>query len=662
MKETVDVTIDGLQTQASSRETILTVAKRLGIEIPTLCYLEGKTGLESCGLCMVEVEGRGHVIPACASKVQDGMVIHTHTESLRKGRQLALELLLSDHLGDCLAPCEVACPASINIPEFIRQIRYQDHAGAERSIREAIAFPGVLGRVCPKFCEGVCRRGEYDEPVSICSLKRFPADVVRSKQVQIPTRKPATGKHVVIVGGGIVGLSAAYYLLLEGHSCTVYEADSRLGGAIRNVIPQFRLPMEIVEEEIGCITGLGLEVHCNQTLGKDFSLEELRRRYDAVLLAIGASTENLPHYPGAEHGVPCSDFLQRVSHGQFPAVAGNVLVFGSGATALDTSRTLLRLGAEQVTLAMTPSLKSRLFFSPFVSFGLEEGVQILDETTLTSIERREDGSIRCGLLCPDGELWLEVSAVYLSGPMEPDLMLLESQGLKTTKHGVQVDRHHLSTNLPGVFAAGSIAQSGRYAVHGSASGKHAAHLIHRFLSGETQPEKEPINVRMHHVTEAEKGILWGQRTKAARAMEPKTSRPVWKGDFTEVVQGLAPESAIHEAERCLQCDCAKKTTCQLRIQATEFEANPRAFRGARPPLEIDATHEDVIYEAGKCIKCGRCIAVAEDSRESLGLSYIGRGFSVRVGVPLNQTLREGLRKVALECVEVCPTGALARKK
>lgn len=662
MKEKVRVTIDGITTEASSRDTILATANRLGISIPTLCYLEGRSGLESCGLCMVEVEGQGHVIPACASKVQEGMVIHTDTEKLRKGRRLALELLLSDHLGDCVAPCEVACPASIDIPEFIRQIRYGNYAESERVIREAIAFPGVLGRICPKFCEGVCRRAEYDEAISICSLKRFPADRVREKRTQLPPRQPSTGKQVSIVGGGIVGLTAAYYLLLDGHSCTVYESDSRLGGAIRNLIPEFRLPNGVVEEEIDCITSLGLEVCCNQVFGKDYSLEELRKKSDAVLLAIGASIENLPRFPGSEFGIPCTEFLQRVSHGQIPQVNGNVLVFGSGATALDASRTLLRLGADQVTLAMTPSMKTRLFFSPFVSYGLEEGVRILDETTLVSMESTANGAFHCNLSHAGKETSMEVSAVYLSGHMEPDIALLEREGLKTAKHGVQIDRHQLTTSIPGVFAAGSIAQSGRYAVHGSASGKQAAHLIHRFLMGIDQPEKDLIKVRMHHVTPEEKAVLWGKRVKAPRVEEQRIQGSAIPGSFAEVVQGLDPLSATNEAERCLQCDCAKKKSCSLRIQSTEFEANPKAYRGDRPPLEIDDSHEEVIYEAGKCIKCGRCIAVAEERQVPLGLSYIGRGFRVKVGVPLNQTIRAGLREVALECVEVCPTGALARKR
>jgi formate dehydrogenase major subunit len=662
MKETVDLTIDGIQTEASSRETILSAATRLGIKIPTLCYLEGKTGLESCGLCMVEVESRGDVIPACASRVQEGMVIRTDTENLRKGRRLALELLLSDHLGDCIAPCEVACPASIDIPEFIRHIRYGNYAESERVIREAIAFPGVLGRVCPKFCEGVCRRGEYDEAVSICALKRFPADSIRDKLSQLPLKKAPTGKHVSIVGAGIVGLTAAYYLLLEGNTCTVYESDSRLGGAIRNVIPQFRLPSETVEEEIDCITSLGLDIRCNQALGVDFTLDELQNRSDAILLAIGATLETLPQCPGSEKGVPCFDFLQKVSHGHTPRVTGHVLVYGSGPAALDTSRTLLRLGADRVTLAMNPSIKTRLFFSPFVSYGLAEGIQILDETTLVSIEQREDGSFLCVLKHLGEVTPVDVTAVYLAGSMEPDIALLESQGLKTTKHGVQIDRHRLTTNLPGVFAAGSIAQSGRYAVHGSASGKQAAHLIHRFLMGESHAERELINVRMHHVTEEEKKILWGNRIKSVRLEESRLPGLEVKGSFDEVVRGLVPEAAKREAERCLQCDCAKKKNCSLRIQSTECEANPKAFRGDRPPLEIDDSHEDVIYEAGKCIKCGRCIAVADEKGAPLGLSYIGRGFQVKVGVPLNQTIQMGLRKVALECADVCPTGALARKR
>lgn len=338
------------------------------------------------------------------------------------------------------------------------------------------------------------------------------------------------------------------------------------------------------------------------------------------------------------------------------------MVFGSGATALDTCRTLLRLGASEVTLAFNSPLKARYFFTPQIEDALAEGVRVRELTELVQAEESSGGRLRCRLKSADGETVEEFESLFLSGHLEPDLELMESFGLRTTKQGIQVDRRSLMTSIPGVFAAGNIAQAGRYAVHGSAAGRIVAGSISRFLAGNSPPEKEPIHVRMHPLAPEDRDTLFLRLPRVGRVGQFKGALSEERASFEEVVHGFPEEAAVREATRCLQCDCAKKTDCLLRLRATEYEAGPKAFPGARPAYSCDDSHEAILYEAGKCIKCGRCIAVAEEFREALGLTYIGRGFDVKVGVPFGGNHREGLREAALACAEVCPTGALARRR
>ena len=655
--------IDERETEIFSGETILSVARRVGVEIPTLCFLEGKTRLESCGICMVEVEGHTSTLPACASLALPGMTVHTDTPTLREGRRMALELLLSDHLGDCQAPCELACPADIDIPGFIRSIRDGRHLEALEVIHESTPFAGVLGRICPRFCERVCRRAQIDEAISICALKRYPADHERiEKTLTLPQKSPPTGKRVAIIGAGIVGLTAAYYLLRRGHECTLHEAGSRPGGALTSIIPEFRLPSEIVDCEIERIQKLGAKILCNSALGKDLSLDDIRKDADAVLLAIGATRTVAPEFPGSDLARSSLAFLQEASQDHSPKESlGASLVIGSGPTALDTCRTLLRFGSEKVMLAMKPSLEASLFFKTWIPDAVAEGIEIIAETDVEGLEECSEGHCLCRLSRDGQEKVVKARYVFLAESVEPDKGLLESLALATTRQGVRVDRRTLATSLEGVFAAGNIAQAGRYAVHGSAAGRHAAESICRYLEGDDHQEKKTVNVRMHELSEDERELLFAGFPEVARAECERELNCLPTGDFSEIDRGLREEDAIREASRCLQCDCAAKKDCDLRNQATEYGANPHAFGGDRPPFERDTSHEDVVYESGKCIKCGRCIAIAEERGAPLGLSYIGRGFRVKVAVPFDESIQKGLREAALACAEACPTGALAKR-
>jgi NADPH-dependent glutamate synthase beta subunit-like oxidoreductase len=274
--------------------TILDAARKLGIEIPTLCHADGVAPFGSCFLCVVRVEGRRNLVPSCVAPAEDGMVVTTQSDEIRAARRTALELLFSDHVGDCVAPCTLACPAGMDIPAMIRRIREGDPRGALEVIRERIPFAGVLGRICPRYCERVCRRGELDQPIAICALKRFPADVaLAAGDFDLPPKKSPTGKKVAIVGAGPAGLSAAFYLLREGHACTIFDAGAEPGGLLRYAVPESRLPKRVLEAEIAVVRRLGADFRLNQRLGENLDFEKLRREHDAVFLALGAAAEHL---------------------------------------------------------------------------------------------------------------------------------------------------------------------------------------------------------------------------------------------------------------------------------------------------------------------------------------------------------------------------------
>jgi formate dehydrogenase major subunit len=654
------ITIDGIETEIRPGETILSAARRLGIEIPTLCFMEGRPRLESCGVCMVEVESLSTMAAACAARALPGMVVFTDTPAVREARKAALEFLLSEHVGDCRAPCETACPAGIDIPGFLRHIRDGTPLRALDVIRERIAFPGVLGRICPAFCEKVCRRADLDEPISICALKRFPADIDGKRKFEVPAEDVKPGdSHVAVVGAGITGMTAAYYLARDGHACTMYEAGKQAGGTLTGAIPEFRLPKDAVEHEIGHILGTGVGLEYNRTLGRDVTLNDLRMEYDAVLLATGAVREAQTNYPGSHHARSCLDLLRQVARGERPAIRYPVVVAGNGPGALDACRTLVRLGEGSVIYLAATS--RGIFIAPQIDDAASEGVEVR-EGSLERIEEGESGRYLCRIAEGNRKTTMEARTVFIAHPLENDLEFLRGQGLETTEMGVKTDRATSKTNLDGVFAAGSVVRPGLSAAHCSESGRRAAESISRFLAEDARVPPVPINVRMRDISDREKAFLFeGYHTSPRR--ERQKQRPSEVGDpMAETDHGFNEHDAVHEAARCLQCDCAAKEDCSLRIRSTVHGASPTAYGGEKPPFERDTTHELIDYEPGKCIKCGRCISIAEEMKEPLGLSYISRGFRVKVGVPFTGAMKDSLRNAALRCADACPTGALAKKR
>ncbi len=282
------VTIDNSVLSFEPGETILQVATRAGIAIPTLCHLDGIEPPTSCFVCVVKIQGRSSLAPSCATLAEEGMRVESETEEVHKYRRQALELLLSEHAGDCEGPCRRICPADLDIPIMAKQIVDGQLEAAARTVRERLAFPGVLGYICPAPCQKGCVRATLDGAVAIRDLHKGVAETVHASDCDWwPRAQPASGKRVTILGAGPAGLSSAYYLTLLGHQCTVIDEHEEPGGQLRYGCDRTTLPLRILEQEIEVIRALGVEFQMGCKISDATTLDELLHRSDALLLAIG---------------------------------------------------------------------------------------------------------------------------------------------------------------------------------------------------------------------------------------------------------------------------------------------------------------------------------------------------------------------------------------
>lgn len=287
--EQIKITVDGQEMTGNKGDTILSIAMENGVEIPNLCYNNELKIYGACGLCVVEAEGIPKLLRACATVASDGMVIHTDSERAENARRVALELLMSDHEGDCKGPCVLNCPAHTDAQEYVKKIAEGDDREAVRIIKEKVPIPASIGRVCPHPCETHCRRGRVEEPLSIAYLKAFAADNdLKSDNPYTPEKAAASGKKVSIIGGGPAGLAAAYRLVLDGHDVTVYDMMPEMGGMLRYGIPEYRLPKAVLAQETKAIESLGVTFKNNVKLGQDITFDEIKNNSDAVLIAVGA--------------------------------------------------------------------------------------------------------------------------------------------------------------------------------------------------------------------------------------------------------------------------------------------------------------------------------------------------------------------------------------
>jgi formate dehydrogenase major subunit len=668
----LNLTIDGRRIEVEAGATVLEAATRLGIRIPTLCHVPGIEPASSCFLCAVRIEGRRTLAPACAMPAAEGMVVDTASDAVRAARKLALELLLSDHAGDCVAPCAAQCPAGLDIPGFVYGIATGDHRRSMEVIARRLALAGSLGRICPRLCERECRRGDFDQGLGIGALHRYVADL----DSYLPPRAPSTGRSVAIVGAGPAGLAAAYYLLQKGHACTLFDAHPLPGGMLRYGIPAYRLPKDALDAEIGAVLRLGAHFRMGERWGEHFTLASLREAYDAVFLAIGAQRPQGLGCEGEEHALAGTEFLRRVAAGDAPPLAGDVVVVGGGNTAMDCARSAVRLGARAVQVIYRRGREQMPCLMEEVEAAEAEGVRIHLLVAPVKLAAAGEGLLltcrRMTLGAPDAsgrrrpvevegsDFTIECATVIAAIGQTVDRLLAARGELKVTDWGIAADERTLATNLPRVFAGGDAVLGADLAVRAVAAGRMAAASIHQLLSGQAVTgEPDLARVAMRPLDDAERAAIFRSIERAARLRAPEIPIERRVASFDEVEGRLADEDAAREARRCLTCGCRKADCCRVRTLATEYGADPYRFAGARRRFSQDLSHPEVIYEPGKCICCDACVRIAAAAGEAPGLAMIGRGFDVAVAVPFGEPLSAALRKVARQCAEACPTGALA---
>lgn len=614
----VNITIDGQTFSAEEGDSILIAARKVGIEIPSMCSDSRTNPNADCGLCVVEIDGNPTQIKACDTKVRDGMQVVATSDALTETRRGILNNYLSNHNAYCLPPCSYRCPANIDIPGYLGLIAQKKYVEATALIKEKLPLPRIIGRVCPRPCESVCRRAQVDEeqPVAICSLKRFAADRAHElNAITQPKPKASTGKKVAVIGAGPAGLTTAYYLALEGHKVTILEAQEAAGGMLRYGIPPYRLPNQVLDDEVNDILALGVELKCNQRLGRDYMLHTLTENYDATFLAIGASIGKMARIPNETvPGVmPAVDFLAKVNRGEKVDLGQSVVVIGGGFTAADAVRTARRMGAPNVTLSYRRSRKE-MPASPHEIHDCEvEGVVLDLLSAPVEVKVNEEGRA-VGLVCqrmklgepdasgrrspqpvPGSDYLIPADTVLLAISQDVDVKSMQITEIGTTKWGsIDIDDATMKTNLPGIFAGGDASLGAATAVEAIGQGRRAAYAIDAYLKGaDDRTIAKVIEVEKPKLFDI--GAYPKQKAKLTEMpVLPQEERvsvfgtDVAPGDtgalsavgaFTEVELGFTEEQAITEAERCLQCVCQAAGTCDLQKYSLQFGAGTKEYVG-----------------------------------------------------------------------------------
>lgn len=669
----IKVKINGKEYVAPKGQTVLQIASENGIEIPTLCYIDDVAAYGACGLCTVEASNTPKLLRACATVAADGMEISTDTPRIRQSRKVALELLLSDHTGDCKGPCSLNCPAGTDCQGYVKLISEGKFREATELVKERVPLPASIGRVCPHPCETACRRALVEEPISIAFLKAFAADEdLKSGNKYVPEVAAATGKTVGIIGGGPAGLTAAYFLAVKGHKVTIYDAMPKMGGMLRYGIPQYRLPKEVLDMEIDTIAGLGVEMKNNVKIGADITLDEVKKAHDAVIVAIGAWTSSSMGVPGEDlEGVLGGiDFLRGVAMHTPADIGKNVAVCGGGNTAMDACRSAVRLGAENVyviyrrTRAEMPAEKIE------IDEAEEEGVQykflcnpveIIGENgkvkavKLQKMELGEPdaGGRRSPVPIEGAFETIELDTVIMAIGQKINIKGFEA--LETTNRGnIAADALSFRTSMEGVFAVGDATNRGAsIAIEAIGEAQKASEVVDKYLNGIDAPYKKPYVVEKT-VTAAD----LADREKASRAKMPQREPEARKHDFDEINLGLSAETAMAEAKRCLQCGCHDYHECKLIRYANQYDVNPARFAGEKHNIAKEQKLVSIERDQNKCILCNLCVRVCSEEVGKGILGLVGRGFTTVIKPEFDKPEVTTFCKDCQKCVNACPTGAL----
>ncbi len=692
MSEKINVILDGKILEAIPGETILALANRNDIEIPTLCNDPRLEPFTSCYVCVVEVEGMKGLQPSCSTKVAEGMKIETYNDKVKKARKTALDLLLSNHYADCLGPCTQACPAGVDVQGYISLIDKGQYHEAVALIKETNPLPAICGRVCVRPCEAACRRNLLDEEsaVGIDYMKRFAADYdLESENKYKPEIQPSTGKNIAVIGAGPGGLSAGFFLQKEGHHVDIFEAAPKAGGWLRYGIPEYRLPNDLLQKEVDNITEMGVNIYYNQKLGDNLKFAELQKKYDAVVLTIGSQKGTLIGCEGddAENVYSGIEFLKNMEMSGMKAdfTGKKVAVVGGGNTAMDCCRTARRCGSEEVYVIYRRTEKEMPANPIEIHESKLEGVQYLLLTNPSKVNKDENGVLK-SLTClkmelgePDAsgrrrpvpvegsEFDLEVDYILAAigqktvvNFMDEVNETVEEGELKLSRWGdIEADPKTLQTGIKNVFAAGDGVTGPATLIEAVAQAKIASRSCNLYLQGkEVKPfSKEFVSKKDNFKAQVNEDYI-GKFEHQEREEMP-TIAPEKRMNFKEVELGYdSEEVAKHEAQRCLECGCTEVFTCDLKKYSTEYGVDQVKYAGDYKAYEVDFRHPYIEIDSNKCILCARCIRICNEVVGANALGLVNRGFDTYVAPAMGDKLQDSNCESCGLCISTCPTGAI----
>jgi len=539
---------------------------------------------------------------------------------------------------DVNVPCQAACPAATNIPAYIRALFEGRYDGSYSINRMANILPGVLGRICSRPCEDKCRHGEPElgRPVNICHIKRAAADMRGKGPPPEPGPLASLGKKVAVVGAGPAGLAAAHDLCTSGVAVTVYEAFERAGGMLRYGIPEFRLPREVLEEEIDYIVRTGAVLKTGVRVGQDVPIGDLLKEHDAVLLAAGCYRSLQLDLPGEDlPGVhPGLEFMMQVCAGKPPRVGNRVLVIGAGFTAFDCARSALRLGAEDVSICLRRTEEDLVVTKDEVVEAKTEGVKIASlmlsrrilgkgkvdgvEFVRTRPGEREGKGKREVLAVEGSEFVLPADCVIVATGQRPEPLRLTvgDKGEEVLK----ADPDTFSSPVKGLYVAGDYLSGPSTVIQAVGMGRRAAEKILRDLTGRLFRQKM---VRMEETQITDRKRAWDYLPR----QEMPTVQPVkdrFRTPRTEVETGWSTEQAQEESKRCYLCylhyeiDIKRCIYCRYCIDVAprdciklvkEVKTNEvgaiTGFTETAHWAEVNA----IVIDNSRCIRCGECMRV-----------------------------------------------------